>query len=103
LTIFVDDMYLYEMGQFKRGNHLCKMSHMIGDTDEELHTFAERLGLQKAWFQLPGTYKRHYDVTMTVRTEAIALGAIPIRMSEMGYLIRNRKETGSLGTLKEFV
>lgn len=72
---------------------------MIGDTDDELHAFAELLGLRQSWFQLPGTYKRHYDVTMTVRTKAIALGAIPIRMSEMGYLIRNRRETGSLGTL----
>ena len=29
MTVYVDDMYLYSMGEFKRGPRTYKMSHMI--------------------------------------------------------------------------
>lgn len=31
MTVYVDDMYLYPMGEFKRGPRTYKMSHMIAD------------------------------------------------------------------------
>lgn len=43
MTVYVDDMYLYEMGKFGR----MKMSHMIADTDEELHSMAKLIGVSK--------------------------------------------------------
>ena len=53
----------------------------MADTDEELHAFAARLGLRRAWPQYPGTWQSHYEVTDSMRTKAIALGAV-----EIGYL-----------------
>lgn len=51
-----------------------KWSHLFADTSEELHAFAERLGLKRAWFQ----DKRfsHYDIVPTKRNKAIEMGAI---------------------------
>ncbi len=94
-------MHLYPMGEFKRGPYIYKMCHMIADSDEELHAMADKLGISRSYFQKEGTYKRHYDITTSKRVLAIKAGAISIRMSDLGYLIRNRKETGTLGSLKE--
>lgn len=95
MTVYVDDMHLSELGRLGR----MKMCHMIADTDEELHAMADRIGVARRWFQLPGTYKRHYDVAMSKRALAVAAGAVPITMSQMGRLVRNRRLTGSLGTV----
>ena len=35
MTVYVDDMYLYPMGEFKRGPRTYKMSHMIADTAKD--------------------------------------------------------------------
>lgn len=66
MTVYVDDMYLYPIGQFGR----MKMSHMIGDSDHELHAMARRIGIARRWYQ-----GDHYDVAMTKR----ALGDQPRR------------------------
>lgn len=68
------------------------MSHMFADTDEELHAFAAKLGLQRSWHQCPPKASwSHYDVTDTVRKRAVALGAttityrqLPAMLKEMG-------------------
>lgn len=52
------------------------MCHMIADTPEELDEMADRLGLKRAWFQLLSF--PHYDVSLTVRRRAVALGAIEV-------------------------
>jgi hypothetical protein len=49
-------------------------SHLVADSLDELHAFADRLGLQRRWFQSKTLYP-HYDVTSTVRVRALALGA----------------------------
>ena len=55
-----------------RGKKWC---HLVADTLDELHDFAVQLGLRKAWFQDKASYP-HYDVTVTVRERALALGAL---------------------------
>ncbi len=58
-----------------------KMSHMMSDTSlEELHQFAESLGLKRSWFQRSGG--AHYDVAMGKRKLALEKGAVdlPIRI-----------------------
>lgn len=82
VTVYVDDMYRYPMGQFRR----MKMSHMIADTEEELLVFADRLGLKRAWYQ-----GDHYDVSMSVRAKAIELGAKPITLRELAMMSRDRR------------
>ena len=62
---------------------------LTADTDEELHAFAEGLGLTRIMFR-PGTppgprqpaVAGHYDVTMGERDRAVALGAQRITAKE---------------------
>lgn len=80
MTIYVDDMRL----PARVGRLSAKWSHLYSDgDDDELHAFAAQLGLKRAWFQHPGKVTSHYDVTDSVRTKAIAMGAVPI-----GYMSR---------------
>jgi Protein of unknown function (DUF4031) len=62
---------------------------LTADTEDELHAFAARLGLQRNTFQ-PGTptgpqqvsVTGHYDVTEGERDQAVALGAQVITARE---------------------
>jgi hypothetical protein len=56
-----------------RGRKWC---HMISDGClEELHVFAERLGMRREWFQ-DHPKMPHYDITAEQRLIALQLGAI---------------------------
>lgn len=89
MTVYIDDMYLYPMGRFGR----MKMSHMIADTDEELHAMADKIGLPRRWFQ-----GDHYDVSMSLRAKAIEAGASSITLRELGQIVREkRRQKSSLG------
>lgn len=56
-------------------------SHLTADTDEELHKFAEALGLRREYHQpCPPHSRSHYDVTERKRKQAIRLGAIAVRI-----------------------
>jgi hypothetical protein len=48
---------------------------LVADSVEELHQFAKKLGLRRAWFQHAASYP-HYDVTVEVRARALELGAV---------------------------
>ncbi len=53
------------------------MCHMWADTEAELHAFAERLGLRRAWFQEPPKARwKHYDICRSKRALAVKLGAV---------------------------
>jgi hypothetical protein len=49
--------------------------HLLGDTEEELHVFAAKLGLKREWCQHPGQRNCHYDITATKRKLAVGYGA----------------------------
>lgn len=87
MTVFVDDMYLYPMGQF-RG---MKMSHMIATTEDELHAMADRIGLTRRWYQ-----GDHYDVSISRRAVAIHYGATTVTMRQLGAMCMIRRMTGDL-------
>lgn len=76
MSVYVDDMYKHPMGQFRR----MKMSHMIADTEAELHAMADKIGLQRKWYQ-----QDHYDVAMVARAKAVFYGAVEITMREMAF------------------
>lgn len=94
MTVYVDDMYLYPMGQFGR----MKMSHMIADTYDELHAMAERLGQKRAWFQ-----GDHYDVSMSIRAKAIRFGAVPVELRQLACMSKRQKWTGHCGPSEEAI
>lgn len=64
-----------------------RWAHLVSDTSyDELHEFADRLGLERRWFQ-----GDHYDVPTHVRLEAIALGAVPV---DSRQLVRRLRAAG---------
>lgn len=73
MTVYVDHAFAAgDWGRWTGGGHLQ------ADDVEELHAFAQLLGLRRAWFQSqPGRPdKDHYDLTAAGRTKAIELGAV---------------------------
>lgn len=59
--------------------------HMVSDaSEEELHAFADRIGLKRAWAQLrPHASAAHYDLTPRRRALAIKLGAVEVTGREL--------------------
>lgn len=94
MAVYVDDMYLDPMGQY-RG---MKMSHMLADSDEELHAIAARIGVDRRWHQKPPKCSgSHYDIALTKRELAVAAGAIEITMRQAAAMNARRRITGMLG------
>ena len=61
-----------------------RWAHLVSDTSyDELHAFADRLGLRREWFQ-----GDHYDVPAHVRERALALGAEPVDARELVRRLR---------------
>jgi len=56
-----------------------RWAHLVSDSSyDELHRFAERLGLPRRIFQ-----GDHYDVPTDVRTLAVRLGAVEVSSREL--------------------
>ena len=94
MTVYVDDMYLSPMGQFGR----MKMSHMIADTDYELHDMAAKIGVARKWWQSPAkTSGSPYDIAMVKRDLALQFGAVAITLKQCAAMNSRRRVTGQLG------
>lgn len=93
MTVYVDDMYLYPIGEF--GN--MKMSHLVADTTEELLAMVDKIGVQRKWIQHPGTYREHFDIAQSKRALAIKHGAVPITFRQCGCMEISKKYLGFLG------
>lgn len=66
-------VYVDEAKWAWRGQYWC---HMVADSIDELHAFADLLGMKREWFQdkrLP-----HYDMNAKRRERALKLGALRI-------------------------
>ena len=59
--------------------------HMVSDDSEaELHAFAAKLGLKRAWAQLrPKSSAAHYDLTPSKRSLALKMGAVAVTSREL--------------------
>ena len=70
VSVYVDEPFVVSRGK--------RWAHLTADSAEELHAFAERLGLVRQSFQTtPGKpWKDHYDVTEATRELAIRMGAM---------------------------
>lgn len=53
-----------------------KWWHLMADSVEELHEFADKIGLKRSWFQ-PNSAP-HYDVTAYYRQKAVQAGAVEL-------------------------
>jgi hypothetical protein len=71
MAVFVDPLRDW-------GWRLGPSCHLITDgPNEELHTFARRIGLRRAWFQASASGP-HYDLTAGKRALAVRLGAVEL-------------------------
>lgn len=90
MTIYVDDAYI----PASVGKYETSWCHLVTDSGdlEELHRFAESIGLKRSYFQDPryglGDRGRpHYDVTPGARKRAVAAGAEQIAYIDMPAII----------------
>lgn len=90
MTVYVDDFRV----PATVGRISGRWSHLVTDGDlEELHEFAQSIGLRRSWFQGPPRHRRpHYDVTEGKRQQAIRAGATAITWRELGKV--TRREAG---------
>ena len=49
------------------------MCHMVGDRVEDLHAMADKIGVDRRWFQ--NTRYPHYDICKSKRALAVKFGA----------------------------
>lgn len=79
MSVYVDTLVEYNRGTVPgapRAKHWC---HMWADSLEELHEFAESIGMMRFWFQGPPQHKfPHYDLTKQRRILAVKAGAIEV-------------------------
>jgi hypothetical protein len=69
MTVYVDDPIWDWHGR--------KWCHLLADDIDELHRFANAIGLHRISYQgPPRTTKPHYDITGFERSRAIGLGAV---------------------------
>ena len=80
MTVYVDN-YRAKFGRMV-------MCHMAADTLEELHEMAEKIGMNRSWFQ-----EDHYDVSLTRRKLAIEYGAKEVTSRELVKIARPRNYT----------
>jgi Protein of unknown function (DUF4031) len=95
VTVYVDDW----RQRARLGPVDDRWSHLVADTDEELHRFAAQLGMERRWFQsnLRRPHQSHYDVPERLRPQALELGAVPITWRQVGAMMRRRRAGGWSG------
>lgn len=71
-----------------------RWSHLLADTDEELHAFAARMGMKREWFQhrTHRPHQAHYDIPERSRGRALDLGAVPVSWRQVGRMMRQRRK-----------
>lgn len=90
MAIYVDQEVENGMQLYGRMVPAC---HLFSDDPDltPLHTMADRLGLQRQWFQANARHP-HYDLTRGRRNAAILLGAIEVDEHQAVQLLRLRRE-----------
>jgi hypothetical protein len=58
------------------------MCHMVADTVDELHEMAEKIGIQRRWFQGDKSIP-HYDICKSKRVLAVRFGALEMTGREL--------------------
>lgn len=66
-------------------------SHLAATDLDELHDFAQELGLWRSWFQNK-PYRPHYDVREEHYHQAVRLGAQPVKRRELVELLKQHYE-----------
>ena len=74
--VYVDDMNR----KYKR----MTMCHMVADTLKELHSMADKIGVNRKWFQSKEFHStNHYDICQSKKKLAIKYGTKEITTREL--------------------
>jgi hypothetical protein len=73
MSVYVDDMKA-DFRPTHRPGRKYVMSHMIADTEAELHVMADKIGVLRKWYQ-----GDHYDITQSKRALAIRADSSHVR------------------------
>lgn len=71
MSVYVDRLMKWPRTKAWPYGEAC---HLFADGLEELHAFAAKIGMRRAWFQGKATLP-HYDLTAKRRAAAVAAGA----------------------------
>ena len=80
MSVYVDDM------RAPYGRMI--MCHMCADSETELHDMADKIGVDRKWYQ-----GNHYDVSLSKRKLAVQYGAVEISMREMVSVVRSMERS----------
>ena len=70
-----------------------KMCHMLADTPQELMAMADRIGVQRKWFQNMAS-SPHFDIAQSKRALAVAAGAVELKSNkELADLCKRVRQT----------
>ena len=96
--IMVDELRIWTA---KRPFHKGSCHLTTDGTIEELHAFADRIGMKREWFQ-KHPLASHYDLTPKMRAVAVELGAVEVSAREQARRRRAHKDGGaSHGVVRE--
>lgn len=92
MSIYVDELRAWTSaptGKWRYGDS-C---HMVADSLDELHEFAQKIGLRRDWFQRStGAGWPHYDLTKGRREVALKAGAIELTCRQLVEKLREKRE-----------
>lgn len=84
MTVYIDGA--------RNGFGRMVMCHMLADTPDELHTMADKIGMQRKWYQSPDKVSfPHYDLSLTRRALAVAAGAKELTRQELSTYMKATK------------
>lgn len=78
MSVYVDDLTPCIPNKNWRWTESC---HLIADSLDELHEFANRIGMKRAWFQNDSRLP-HYDLNKNRRAIAVRMGVVEIDRRE---------------------
>ena len=78
MTVYVDNM----RAPYGR----MVMCHMVGDTEDELHAMADKIGIARRWYQ-----GDHYDICLAKRALAVSNGAKEVTQKQLASIVVARR------------
>jgi len=89
MSVYVDPLFPCPTSKQWRWPESC---HLIADNLDELHAFAGKIGLKRAWFQTSNKGMPHYDLNARRRCVALHQGAVELTRNEFVALVRKHRE-----------
>lgn len=93
MPVYVDDLMTCIPNANWRWPKSC---HLIADSVDELHVFAQRIGMKRTWFQNDSRLP-HYDLNENRRRAAVKQGAV--ELDRRGFVNKMRELQKPEGTV----